>query len=227
MSTSKQFYLLGEDPLTAFKEIDISSVTDEDDLRHTIAAHFAIVQSAGVGFVSKDNAALTTLADVRAVEEPIAISIDGKAVREVPGPAGLPYIGNYFEVYPDHLGNHQRLFEQYGPLIKTTNLGSVVYHTNDPVLASIFFGESDFFTKNIIPGHPLHPIKNPESGVFLGDTDTEEWRTAHKVCCLIILQENKMSTNKKIVFASSIRTQGCPSLCTHYAKDDRRCVQGV
>jgi hypothetical protein len=101
----------------------------------------------GVGFASKDNVALTTLADVRAVEEPIAISIDGKAVREIPGPAGLPYIGNYFEVYPDHLGNHQRLFEQYGPLIKTTNLGSVVYHTNDPVLASIFFSESDFFTK--------------------------------------------------------------------------------
>ncbi|KAF2999609.1 hypothetical protein G7054_g10211 [Neopestalotiopsis clavispora] len=180
MAASKQFYLLGEDPVTSSKEIDISSVSDEDDLRHTIAAHFAIVQSSGVGFASKDNVALTTLADVRAVEEPIAISIDGKAVREIPGPAGLPYIGNYFEVYPDHLGNHQRLFEQYGPLIKTTNLGSVVYHTNDPVLASIFFSESDFFTKNIIPGHPLHPIKNPESGVFLGDTDTEEWRTAHK-----------------------------------------------
>ncbi|KAK6064245.1 cytochrome P450 [Seiridium cupressi] len=179
MAAPKQFYLLGEDPSTACKEIDISSVHDEEDLRHTVAAHFAIVQPSGVGFVSQ-NINLTTLADVHAVQEPIAIAIDGKAVREVPGPSGLPYIGNYFEIYPDHLGNHQRLFEQYGPLFKTTNLGSVVYHTNDPVLASIVFGESDFFTKNIIPGHPLHPIKNAEAGVFLGDTDTEEWRTAHK-----------------------------------------------
>jgi hypothetical protein len=48
MAASKQFYLLGEDPVTSSKEIDISSVSDEDDLRHTIAAHFAIVQSSGM-----------------------------------------------------------------------------------------------------------------------------------------------------------------------------------
>lgn len=43
---ARQFYLLGEDPSTA-KEIDISTVSDEEDLKHTIAAHFAIVQSSG------------------------------------------------------------------------------------------------------------------------------------------------------------------------------------
>ncbi|KAH8649314.1 cytochrome P450 [Xylariales sp. PMI_506] len=175
---SKQFYLLGETPSGA-REIEIPNQIEEDDLRHLIASHFAIVDAKGVGFVSQD-VQLTTVADVLAAEDPVAISIDGKAVREVPGPQGLPYIGNYFEVYPDHLGNHQRLFEKYGPLFKTTNLGSVVYHTNDPVLSNIVFGESDFFTKNIINGHPLYPIKNKEAGVFLGDTDTEEWRTAHK-----------------------------------------------
>ncbi|CAJ2512482.1 Uu.00g054970.m01.CDS01 [Anthostomella pinea] len=177
--SSKQFYLQGEAPSTA-REIEIPSGTDEDGLRHLIASEFAIVESKGVGFVSQD-VALTSLADVLAADSgPIASTIDGKAVREVPGPAGLPYIGNYFEVYPDHLGNHQRLFEKYGPFIRTTNMGSVVYQTNDPALAAIVFGESDFFTKKIIDGHPLHPIKNQEAGVFLGDTDTEEWRTAHK-----------------------------------------------
>jgi cytochrome P450 len=110
----------------------------------------------------------------------VAITIDGKAVRDVPGPGGFPFVGNYFEVYPDHLGNHQRLFEKYGPLFKTTNLGSTVYHTNDPNLASIVFSETDFFSKRIIDGHPLNPIKNKEAGVFLGDTNTEEWRVAHK-----------------------------------------------
>lgn len=123
---------------------------------------------------------LTTVADVLAADGIVCITVDGKTVRDVPGPKGLPYIGNYFEVYPDHLGNHQRLFEKYGPLIKTTNMGSVVYHTNDPALSSIVFAESDFFSKTIVPGHPLFPIKNKEAGVFLGDTDTEEWRTAHK-----------------------------------------------
>lgn len=112
--------------------------------------------------------------------DPIAISIDGNAVRQVPGPAGIPYFGNYLEIYPDHLGNHQRLFDKYGPLIVTNNMGSKVYQTNDPQFSQIFFTEGDFFTKNIIPGHPLYPIKQQEAGVFLGDTDSEEWRLAHK-----------------------------------------------
>jgi hypothetical protein len=43
---AKLFYLLGEDPSTA-KEIDISSITDEDELRHTVSAHFAIVEPRG------------------------------------------------------------------------------------------------------------------------------------------------------------------------------------
>lgn len=133
----------------------------------------------GIDFVAQD-ACLTNISDIVSAEDSVAITIDGKSVHEIPGPKGLPYVGNYFEVYPDHLGNHQRLFEKYGPLFKTSNMGSVVYHTNDPKLSNIVFGETDFFTKNIIEGHPLHPIKNQEAGVFLGDTDTEEWRTAHK-----------------------------------------------
>lgn len=45
---SKQFHLLGEDPATHAKEIDIATVTDEDELRHVIAANFAIVQPSGI-----------------------------------------------------------------------------------------------------------------------------------------------------------------------------------
>lgn len=42
------------------------------------------------------------------------------------------------------------------------------------------FAESDFFTKLINKNHPLYPIKNQAAGVFLGDTDTPEWKVAHK-----------------------------------------------
>ncbi|KAI1266126.1 cytochrome P450 [Xylariaceae sp. FL1019] len=177
MST-KQFYLLGEDPATA-RDVEIPSQTDQEGLRQLVASYFAIVEPRGVGFAS-ETACLTTVSDVLSAEGPIAISIDGKSVREVPGPKGLPYVGNYFEVYPDHLGNHQRLFEKFGPLIKTTNLGTTIYTTNNPQLSNIVFAESDFFSKKMIPGHPLYPIRNKPAGVFLGDTDTEEWRTAHK-----------------------------------------------
>lgn len=44
----------------------------------------------------------------------------------------------------------------------------------------IVFAESDFFTKEINPAHPLYPLKQQAAGVFLGDTDTPEWRVAHK-----------------------------------------------
>lgn len=120
------------------------------------------------------------VSDIVSITGPVAISIDGHAVRDPPGPKGLPYLGNFFEIYPDHLGNHQRLFQHYGPVIKTTNMGRVVYQTNDPNIALIAFNESDFFTKKINESHPLYALKTPAAGVFLGDTDTEEWKVAHK-----------------------------------------------
>ncbi|KAB8268229.1 cytochrome P450 [Aspergillus minisclerotigenes] len=172
------FYLAGEPSFTA-REIELESTLDYDGLRHLIAAHFAIVEPNGIGFQSQD-AILSDVAEVLANEDPISITIDGKSVREIPGPKGLPIVGNFFEIYPDHLGNHQRLFEQYGPIIKTTNMGRTVYQTNDPQLSSIIFSETDFFTKKINEAHPLHAIKNQQAGVFLGDTDTPEWRAAHK-----------------------------------------------
>lgn len=101
-------------------------------------------------------------------------------MREPPCPRELPFVGTFFEVYPDHLGNHQRLFERYGPIVKTNNLGRVTYQTNDPKIAAIAFAESDFFTKKINEAHPLAGLKTPSAGIFLGDTDTEEWRVAHK-----------------------------------------------
>ncbi|KAF3766493.1 hypothetical protein M406DRAFT_277399 [Cryphonectria parasitica EP155] len=177
-TTSKQFYLLGEDVSTA-QDIDVPSSIDENGLRQLVASHFAIVDSQGIGFVS-ENEALTSTADVLDADGPVSITIDGKAVHEVPGPKGLPYVGNYLEVFPDHLGNHARLFEKYGPLFKTNNMGTVNYFTNDPALATIVFTESDFFSKEIIQGHPLFPIKNQEAGVFTSDTKTEEWKMAHK-----------------------------------------------
>lgn len=133
----------------------------------------------GIGFQSDaDN--LYEVSDVVASSSPVAITIDGSGVRDIPGPTGLPWVGNFFEVFPDHLGNHQRLFEHYGPVIKTTSMGRTIYQTNDPNIAAIAFAESDFFTKKINESHPLFGIKTPDAGVFLGDTDTPEWRATHK-----------------------------------------------
>lgn len=133
----------------------------------------------GIGFQAQDTF-LSDVADVVSADDPVAITVDGHRIREPPGPKGLPFVGNYLEVYPDHLGNHQRLFDQYGPIIKTNNMGRVVYQTNDPNIAAIVFAESDFFSKLINEAHPLYALKTPAAGVFLGDTNTPEWKVAHK-----------------------------------------------
>lgn len=175
---TKRFYLFGEDSSTA-REVELTPSLDLDGLQEVVAASFAIVEPKSVSF-SSHNVTLPSVSDVLAAEEAIAVSIDGKKARDPPGPKGLPYFGNFFETYPDHLGNHQRLFDMYGPMFKTTSMGQTVYHTNDPALASIVFAESEFFSKVINEGHPLYPIKNQAAGVFLSDTDTEEWRIVHK-----------------------------------------------
>ncbi|CAG7556353.1 unnamed protein product [Fusarium equiseti] len=177
MST-KQFHLLGEAASTA-REIELPPNVDFEELQGIVASHFAIVKPNGVGFVHDDRK-LNAVSEVLETDEPIAVSINGNAVREVPGPAGIPYFGNYLEIYPDHLGNHQRLFEKYGPLFTTNSMGNRLYQTNSAELSNIFLAEDHHFTKEIVPGHPLHPIKNQEAGVFLADTDTEQWRLAHK-----------------------------------------------
>ncbi|KAL4790307.1 cytochrome P450 [Aspergillus venezuelensis] len=175
---SQQFYLLGE-PVSSARTIELDDVKDLDDLRTLIAAHFAIVEPSGIDF-SSNNTFLTSIPEITSSPTPISITIDGHAIRDVPSPTGLPIVGNYFQIFPDHLGNHQRLFEQYGPLIRTNTMGRIVYHTNDPALSAIFFSESDFFTKKINESHPLFSLKTPAAGVFLADTDTPEWRVAHK-----------------------------------------------
>lgn len=203
---SQTFYLLGQDVSTA-KTIEVNHSKSLEDLKLLIAAHFAITDPngewpfvlhpyshserewvliigiltiiPGIGFLGKD-AVLTETSEVTTASGPVPITIDGHAVRDPPSPRKLPFVGNFFEVYPDHLGNHQRLFDQYGPVIKTDNMGRITYQTNDPAIAAIALAESDFFTKKINEAHPLYALKNASAGVFLGDTDTEEWRVAHK-----------------------------------------------
>lgn len=75
-------------------------------------------------------------------------------------------------VLPDHLGNNQRLFDKYGKIFKTTNTGTTVHQTNDPALALIVLTESEFFSKEIVPMHPLYPLKTQSAGVFLADTSS-------------------------------------------------------
>lgn len=70
----------------------------------------------------------------------VAILVDGCKPRVVPGPTGgLPFIGGYSELYPDFMGNYQRLLDKYGHLVHVQYMGRNVYLTDDPDSQSISF----------------------------------------------------------------------------------------
>lgn len=119
------------------------------------------------------------LSETTSTTSPIGIRIDGNAVQSPQGPAGLPLVGSFYEIFPDHLGNHYRLFRKYGPVIKTTNMGKTIYLTDSPQVAATCLTESIYMTKKINENHPLWGVKD-NTAIFIGDTETENWRLAHK-----------------------------------------------
>jgi cytochrome P450 len=88
-------------------------------------------------------------------------------------------VGSFYEIFPDHLGNHYRLFRKYGHVIKTTNMGKTTYLTDSPQVAAVALTESVYMTKKINENHPLWGVKD-NTAIFIGDTETENWRLAHK-----------------------------------------------
>lgn len=93
--TTKQFYLYGQDASKTV-DVDLSTAQDLPSLKGAIAGQYGIVRPEDITFQS-ETAELTELSEVQSATGPVKITIDGHAVREVPGPAGLPLIGNYLE----------------------------------------------------------------------------------------------------------------------------------
>jgi hypothetical protein len=113
----------------------------------------------GISFQTKKDGILDDLDNFADLNGTIGILADGNEVRDVPGPQGLPIADNYYEVYLDHLGSHQRPHGQYGPVF------------SDPKVAGVCFGESGFWSKKITKYYRLYGIKDPMADVFLSDSD--------------------------------------------------------
>ena len=77
-------------------ELDISAVQTFDELQRSVAAFYGIVQADGVAFQAGESE-LSELSEITSSEVPVGITVGGHSVREVPGPQGLPWVGNYFE----------------------------------------------------------------------------------------------------------------------------------
>ncbi|KAK4031514.1 cytochrome P450 [Parachaetomium inaequale] len=174
-----QFYLVGDDVSTA-QTIAVEPQWKLEDLQRAVGAVLHVAQPTGISFhADPSSESLTAVSAILAVPTPIALRIDGNAVQTPQGPPGLPLVGSFYEIFPDHLGNHYRLFRKYGPVIKTTNMGKTTYLTDSPQVAQVVLSESVYMTKKINADHPLWGVKD-NTAIFIGDTETENWRLAHK-----------------------------------------------
>jgi cytochrome P450 len=126
------------------------------------------------------NNSLNSLESIISSREPVEVKIHDNPIREPPGPDQLPFFGNYFELYPDHVGNHDRLFSLYGPVIKTVNMGTTTYLTNDVEVSRFVLGESEYFTKvTTNPQHPLY-FMHDNTALFTCDTASPAFKPSHK-----------------------------------------------
>ncbi|QIW98537.1 hypothetical protein AMS68_004055 [Peltaster fructicola] len=152
-------------------EIDIGTIADIDALKQVIGGLLGVVKPEGLTFQhSTDESAIEDLKGIDG-KDTVLIRVNGHVFRELPGPTLLPLVGSYF---------WGRLFDKYGPIFRTINYGALNVQTNDPELAEIIFAESEFFSKEIVPSHPLYTIKNSMAGVFVADTSDPAWKLVHK-----------------------------------------------
>ncbi|PLN86848.1 putative cytochrome P450 oxidoreductase [Aspergillus taichungensis] len=159
--------------------VDMSNVKTLDDLKRGAASMFSVAVPDSISFHA-DSGLLGSIDEIQQVSTKIAVCVDKLAVREPGGPQELPFVGSYFEIHPDHLGNHERLFQRYGNVIKTVVMGRTVYVTNDPRVSEVVFGENEFFTKKTTDwNHPLFWLSHVDS-LFTANTESERLQVAHK-----------------------------------------------
>ncbi|KAK2739804.1 hypothetical protein FQN55_009125 [Onygenales sp. PD_40] len=161
---------------------ELFSFADPNCMHHIFPLFSANANSfSAIFFHSQHDGALISLEDIKSGRGPIELRASRKTpIKSPPGSRPLPYVGNHYEVYPDPLGNYDRLFARYGPMIKTVNMGTTIYHTNDPVISRHVLREGDLFTK--ITSDPSHPLfyMNDQTALFTCDSSSPAFPISHK-----------------------------------------------
>lgn len=99
------------------------------------------------------------------------------SLSDVPGPDGLPVIGQARQMMNDILGLHERLQEEYGDIVHFRAMGSEFCSVTDPaVIRQILIGDSDAYVKGDLPRKQLGGVLG--DGIFLAEG--EQWRRQRK-----------------------------------------------
>ncbi|KAK2036705.1 cytochrome P450 82A2, partial [Colletotrichum somersetense] len=175
----QQQFTIGQGASERCHTLGFPGIESMEELKAGIARIFSVADYKSICFYNQRDI-LTSLDKIENNEGPVHIRANGEVVREPPGPEPLPYVGNRYEIYPDPLGNYDRLFARYGPVIKTTNMGTTIYLTNDPDVSREVLRDGKFFTKTTSdPSHPLYYMRNNEA-LFTCDSDAPAFKLAHK-----------------------------------------------
>ncbi|KAJ6597519.1 cytochrome P450 [Mycena vulgaris] len=191
--TAIVFYLHGKSASADGITIDVQNSDDShegmEQLSKIVAGKFSVAlprtlsfhKPAPVDTPPNDLEVLDTI-DAILAEPQVSMLVSGKKVRAVPGPTGgIPFIGGYSEIYPDFMGNYQRLLNKYGHIVHVAYLGKSVYLTDDPDCAGLVLSEGEFYSKIIGENHPLFPLKmTVPNGLFTADSTNPAWPTSHK-----------------------------------------------
>ncbi|KAF7978248.1 hypothetical protein HWV62_1270 [Athelia sp. TMB] len=244
MSQSVIFHLHGRDPTKDGVVLSVDPSVPLDKIQKEVAEKLTILDPKRITFCASGKPEalagdLKVLDSPQAVanERTVAILIDGRKPRPVPGPdGGLPFIGGYSEIYPDFLGNYQRLLDKYGHLVHVhymyAHLNSVVTRANQhsqqgkkrisdrrPRHAGHVLSEGEFFSKDITEDHPLFPLKlsNP-TGLFTADSSMPEWSQSHQLL-MTAMSAKAMRGYVKIMDHSSKKLTN--NVIGKFAEDDK------
>ncbi|PSN59362.1 putative cytochrome P450 monooxygenase [Corynespora cassiicola Philippines] len=176
-----QTFFVGQSAHENIQQVDITSSPTLQHLKSKIAKLFSFVDAESIRFFDDGGKELGTLEDINNSPSPIELRNTPDASISLPsGPDPLPFVGNHYEIYPDALGNYDRLFARYGPMIKTVNMGTTIFHTNDPIISRYILREGDFFTKTTSdPSHPLYYM-NVQEALFTCNSDSPAFPASHK-----------------------------------------------
>ncbi|KAL8925144.1 MAG: hypothetical protein Q9208_003649 [Pyrenodesmia sp. 3 TL-2023] len=161
-------------------QTQIVSLTIKKNIHHK-TPNGAHQLSLAICFHSSKSGALSSLEAIKVCSSAVELRTSHNvSIRPPPGPRTLPFVGNHYELYPDPLGNYDRLFARYGPMIKTVNMGTPTYHTNDPEISRHVLREGDHFTK--ITSDPAHPLfyMSDQTALFTCDSDSPAFPVSHK-----------------------------------------------
>ncbi|PGH17654.1 hypothetical protein AJ79_01016 [Helicocarpus griseus UAMH5409] len=176
-----QMFYVGHSAAERCQKVDLSSFETVQNLKSSLGRLFSFADSDSICFHSNEGGGLFSLEAIKSSASPVELRVSQDAsIRPPPGPRPLPFVGNHYEIYPDALGNYDRLFARYGPMIKTVNMGTTIYHTNDPDISRHVLREGDFFTKTTSDSsHPLFYM-NEQTALFTCDSASPAFPLSHK-----------------------------------------------